>query len=177
MSSNWNSVGEAYKPDSSVGGMMGKGEGYNVFSHNCNDVTASMPNSSVDATTTFGVSTGIEPKNGHLSVGERWRIISLYYNQNISPSVIAVSIDCTPRTVRNIVRLYDETGDVIEREGRGCPSLGNDNVLILRQLFYRHPTESSAIIADRFFRITNQYTASRTVRYHRRRLGFHPVYT
>ncbi|CAF1491053.1 unnamed protein product [Didymodactylos carnosus] len=62
MSSNWNSVGEAYKPDSSVGGMMGKGEGYNVFSHNCNDVTASMPNSSVDATTTFGVSTGIEPK-------------------------------------------------------------------------------------------------------------------
>jgi hypothetical protein len=62
MSSKWSPAGETYKPDTSVGGMMGRGDGYNVFTHNCNDVTAGMPNSSVGTTTTFGISTGIEPK-------------------------------------------------------------------------------------------------------------------
>ena len=62
MSSKWSSVGEAYKPESSVGGMMGTGEGYDVVTHNCNDVTAGMPNASVNTTTTLGISTGIEPK-------------------------------------------------------------------------------------------------------------------
>ncbi|CAF3217525.1 unnamed protein product [Rotaria sp. Silwood2] len=75
--------------------------------------------------------------SGHLSVGERWRIISLYYDQNISPSVIAVNIDCTARTVRNIVRLYDETGDVIEREGRGRPSLGKTKITKVLMKIYR----------------------------------------
>ncbi|CAF0831253.1 unnamed protein product [Rotaria sordida] len=62
MSSNWKSVGESYNPNSSVGGMMGTGKGYNVFSHNCNDVTAGMPNSSVTTSKTFEISTGIKPK-------------------------------------------------------------------------------------------------------------------
>jgi hypothetical protein len=61
MSSKWNSIGDAYNPGTSVGSMMGTGQGYNVFKHNCNDVTAGMPNSSVDTTSTFGISTGIKP--------------------------------------------------------------------------------------------------------------------
>ena len=59
MSSKWQSVGESYNPGSTVGGMMGTSENYNVFEHNCNDVTAGMPNSSVGTTTTCGISTGI----------------------------------------------------------------------------------------------------------------------
>lgn len=62
MSSKWHSAGEAYNPNSNVGGMMGSGRNYNVFTNNCNDVTAGMPNSSVNTTSTFGISTGIKPK-------------------------------------------------------------------------------------------------------------------
>jgi len=50
---------------------------------------------------------------------------SLYFDQNVSLSEIAVSIDCTIPTVHNILRLYDETGVVTEREGRGRPSLSH----------------------------------------------------
>jgi hypothetical protein len=62
MSSNWKSVGQSYNPNSTVGGMMGTGRGYSVTSHNCNDVTAGMPNASVTSSKTFGISTGIQPK-------------------------------------------------------------------------------------------------------------------
>ena len=61
--------------------------------------------------------------SGHLSVDEQWQIISLYYDQNISPSAIAVNINCTVRTVHNIVRFYDETDDIIERRSCNRPSL------------------------------------------------------
>ena len=62
---------------------------------------------------------------GHLSVRDRWRIISLYFDQNVLPSQIAVIIDCSISTVRRILRLYDETGDVTERKRRGRPSLSD----------------------------------------------------
>ena len=62
---------------------------------------------------------------GHLSIRDRWRIISLYFDQNLLPSQITVIIDCSIPTVLRILRLYDETGDVAEREGRGRPSLSD----------------------------------------------------
>ena len=40
---------------------------------------------------------------GHLSVRNRWRIISLYFDQNVPPSQIAVIIDCSIPTVRRIL--------------------------------------------------------------------------
>ena len=74
---------------------------------------------------------------GHSSVRDRWRIISLYFDQNVLPSHIAVIINCSIPIVRRILRLYDETDDVTEREGRGQPSLSDDDICILRQLCYR----------------------------------------
>ena len=62
---------------------------------------------------------------GHLSIRNRWRIISLYLDQNVLPSQITVIIDCWIPTVRGILRLYDETDDVTEREGRGRPPLSD----------------------------------------------------
>ena len=62
MSSKWKRVGESYKPNSTVGRMMGTGKEYNLFSHNCNDVTAGMPNSSVKTVNFLGISKDIKPK-------------------------------------------------------------------------------------------------------------------
>ena len=61
-----------------------------------------------------------------LSVRDRWRIISLYFDQNVLPFQIAVIIDCSIPTVRRILRLYDETSNITESEGhnrsiiKGC---------------------------------------------------------
>ena len=62
---------------------------------------------------------------GHLPIRDRWRIISLYFDQNVLPSQIAVINDCSVPTVLGILRLYDETDDVTEREGRGRPPLSD----------------------------------------------------
>ena len=51
---------------------------------------------------------------GHLSIRDRWRIISLYFDQNVFPSQIAVIIDWSIPTVRRILRSHDETGDTRE---------------------------------------------------------------
>jgi len=61
----------------------------------------------------------------HLSIGDRWRIISLRLDQNMTTNEIASFINCTSRTVRNILRLYRETNNVTEREGRGRTLLNN----------------------------------------------------
>ena len=65
MSPAWKSVGDSYHPDSNVGGMMGQGESYSMTNHNCHDVTAGQPNSTVETTKLFGtdISTGITPKH------------------------------------------------------------------------------------------------------------------
>ncbi len=43
----------------------------------------------------------------------------------------------TVRTMHNIVRLYDETGDVMEREGRGRPSLSKTKIRKVLMKIYR----------------------------------------
>jgi hypothetical protein len=52
----------------------------------------------------------------HLSVGDRWRIISLRFDQKASFNRIASVVNCSLATVHNILRLFRETDDVIERE-------------------------------------------------------------
>ena len=61
----------------------------------------------------------------HLSVRHRWRIISLYFDQNVLPFRIVVIINCSIPAVRRILRLQDGTGDATEREKRGHPSLND----------------------------------------------------
>ena len=65
--------------------------------------------------------------SGHLSIGERWRIVSLHFDQGLTSGGIARFINCTSRTVRNILRLFRETSDVIERQGRGRALLNKRN--------------------------------------------------
>jgi transcriptional antiterminator len=57
--------------------------------------------------------------SGHLSIGERWRTVSLHFDQGLTSGEIARYMNCTSRTVRNILQLFVETNDVVERQGRG----------------------------------------------------------
>ncbi len=57
--------------------------------------------------------------SGHLSVGDRWRIISLHFDQGMTPNRIAYIINCSRTTVFNILQLFRETNNDAEREGRG----------------------------------------------------------
>ena len=63
---------------------------------------------------------------GHLCIGDRWRIVSLHFDQNILPIQIASIILCSIQTVCNILQLYQESNNVIERQGRGRSSLNNN---------------------------------------------------
>jgi hypothetical protein len=115
--------------------------------------------------------------SGHLSIRDCWRIISLRFDQNISPREISRIVPCSFQTVYNILRLFNETIDVIEREGRGSGSvLTNTEVYALRQLFYRYPDETSKQINSRFFRRTGRFVISRTIRNYRVQLCFRAVH-
>lgn len=63
--------------------------------------------------------------SGHLSIGDRWRIITLRFDQGMTSNQIASAINSTSQTVRNILRVFRETNNVIEREGRGRTLLNN----------------------------------------------------
>ena len=74
--------------------------------------------------------------SGRISVGGQWRIISLYYDRNISPFAIAVNTNDTVRTIHNIVRLYDETDDVVGGDC-GRPSLSKIKITKVLMKIYR----------------------------------------
>jgi len=115
--------------------------------------------------------------NTHLSVRDRWRIISLNFDQQINVREIARRIPCSIQTVYNILQLFQETNEVTERDGRGrFRILNNDQVNTLRQLLYRYPTDTSSSIADRFSRRTGLDINPRTIRNYRSSLGFRPVH-
>ncbi|CAF1485702.1 unnamed protein product [Rotaria sordida] len=103
----------------------------------------------------------------HLSLEDRWRIISLRLDQGMSPIRIAAIVNCSIRTVHNILQLFRNTNDVIEREGRGRAPLNNDDIQILRRLFYRYLTETAANVNNRFFQRTNRFVTIRTIRDYR----------
>ncbi|CAF3588473.1 unnamed protein product, partial [Rotaria sp. Silwood2] len=115
--------------------------------------------------------------SNHLTIRDRWRVISLRFDQNTHPNRIAHIVHCSVRTVYNILELFRETNDVVEREGRGgVNSLTNDEIHILRQLLYRYPDETSTQLNNRFYRRTGRFVTPRTIRNHRRRLGFRAVH-
>jgi len=113
----------------------------------------------------------------YLSVGDRWRIISLNFDQSRSVREIARIVHCNIQTVYNILQLFEETGDVIERTGRGRGAILNDEEIhTLRQIFYRYSNDTSNSIARRFFQRTGIEINPRTIRNYRILLGFHPVH-
>ncbi len=113
----------------------------------------------------------------HLSIRDRWRIISLNFDQGRSVRQIARLIPCSIQTVYSILDLFEETDDVLERNGRGHNTLFNANEFrTLRQILYRYPNDTSSNIANGFFQRTGLNVSSRTIRHHRSSLGFRPVH-
>jgi transposase len=113
----------------------------------------------------------------HLSIGDRWRIISLYFDQGRSARQIAGVIPCSGQTVCNILQLYEETNNIEQRSGRGRHRMfNNDEIHALRQILYRYPNDTAGSIADRFYRRTGLHANPRTIRNYRRSLGFRPVH-
>ncbi|UJR34597.1 hypothetical protein I4U23_027373 [Adineta vaga] len=87
--------------------------------------------------------------SSHLSLHDRWRIISLNFDQGHNLHEIARRIPCSIQTVYNILYLFQEANDVTERDRPGrLQILNNDRVNTLRQLLYRYPTDTSSSIAD-----------------------------
>ncbi|CAF1550923.1 unnamed protein product [Adineta ricciae] len=115
--------------------------------------------------------------SGHLSVGDRWRIVSLYYDEGNNVHEIANLVGCAIRTVYRILELFEETHNITERNGRGRHmALNNDEIYTLRQILYRYPNETSSNIVNRFLRRTGQLVPARTIRRYRQMLGFRPVH-
>lgn len=79
----------------------------------------------------------------YLSAGELWRAISMRLDQCMTKSRIANIINCSTQTISNILNLFTETNDVLERTERGgSNSLTIEKRHVLRQLFYRYPNET-----------------------------------
>ncbi|CAF3311068.1 unnamed protein product [Rotaria sp. Silwood2] len=114
---------------------------------------------------------------GQLSVGERWRIVSLRFDQGLNVSQIARIINCSVQTVYNILILYEQTNYFIERNGRGHHNILNGHEIhTLRQILYRYLNATLTNIANILFQRIDLVVSPRTVRYYRLSLGFHAVH-
>jgi transposase len=112
----------------------------------------------------------------HLSIDERWRIVTLHQDNNYLLRRIARMVNCSFSTLRRIIQLYEETHDVLEREGRGRRRLSNGTIRRhFRQIMSRRPTDTSASISDRLEQRTGVRISARTIRETRRNENYHPV--
>jgi transposase len=113
----------------------------------------------------------------HLSTSERWRIVTLWFDCNLPLREIAFRLGCAPSTALDIIRLYEDTGDVVERLGRGRHLLINGSVLRdFHQIMSRHPTETSLSISNRLQSRSGVQVSASTIRRMRRREGYRAVH-
>ena len=115
--------------------------------------------------------------SAYLRVGEHWRVISMIFDQGMSTFRITSIITCSIQIVYNILNLFLETDDVLERRSRGGQNLLTvSEHHTLRQLFYRYSNETSAGINNRFRRRTGCPTSLRSIRNYRRSRRFHLIH-
>ena len=113
----------------------------------------------------------------HLSVRDRWGIITLRFDDDLSYRTIARIVYCSFSAVRKIVPLYEETDDVQERKGRGSPQIIQGSFRWqFRQLMSRYPTASSSSIANRLELRTDVRVSSRTIRGARGNENYHSIH-
>lgn len=80
-------------------------------------------------------------------------------------------------TVHDTLVRYRETGDVLERRGRGRHAIISDHLAQrLVRLIHQHPRMSAANLALRLRRESGHRMSGRTVQRARRHLRFHPVH-
>lgn len=85
----------------------------------------------------------------HLSIGQRWRIITLRFDMKLSIPEIARRLKRSFSTVHRIINLFLDTDNVLEREGRGPKPLVQGFVRRqFREIMRRYPSGTSAFVAD-----------------------------
>ncbi|CAF1641927.1 unnamed protein product, partial [Didymodactylos carnosus] len=90
---------------------------------------------------------------------------------------IAGILQCSFNTVRRVIQLFEETHDVLEREGRGRHRLVTGSVRRhFRQIMSQHPSDTSASIANRLEQRSGVRVSDRTIREARRNENYHPVH-
>ncbi|CAF3970265.1 unnamed protein product [Rotaria sp. Silwood1] len=113
----------------------------------------------------------------HLSIEQRWRMIGLHFDCHLSSREIARKLQCSTTTVTQIINLFKETKNVLERQGRGRPAIIQGAVRRqFRQILSRYPTSTSRSISTRLQSRTGKVVSARTIRRVRRKENYHPVH-
>ncbi|CAF3795419.1 unnamed protein product [Rotaria sp. Silwood1] len=110
-------------------------------------------------------------------MGERWRIITLHQDNNLFLRQIAGMVNYSFTTVQNIIQLFQETDDVLEREGRERHRLINGLVRRhFRQIMSQHSSDTSLSIAGRLEQRSGVTVSPQTIREACRNENYHPVH-
>jgi transposase len=115
----------------------------------------------------------------HLSVEERWAIISLHKFADWSNYRIAQTLHCSHHTVADTLKRYEETGDVSDRERSGRPPLlesHSSEYKVALDVVKKHRQYSAAQLA-KYLRLERGVDISAsTMKNFLHRLHFHPVH-
>ena len=111
-----------------------------------------------------------------LAIGEMWDIINNFQRiRTIAGTARAVYRP--EKTVRDIVHLWQQTGDIQRRHGNGRPSLiRGDLIQRVAQIIRQNRTVNSNNLVDLLRQAGGPSVSVRTMRRTRRQLGFHPVH-
>ncbi|CAF1293185.1 unnamed protein product [Didymodactylos carnosus] len=114
----------------------------------------------------------------HLSLSERWRIITLRNDFGLSMPAIAHRSNYSLSTIHRILDLFSKTNEVAEREGRGRKRPIQGSVRRqFREIMRKHPSATSKFIAERLESRTGVCLSDRTIRRTRRQENYHPVHS
>ncbi|CAF1482900.1 unnamed protein product [Rotaria sordida] len=112
----------------------------------------------------------------HLSIRQRWKTITLRFDNNLPLRQIASTLQCSCRTVKEIIDLFEETDDFLERQCRGRHAVIHGPVRKqFRQIMSRYPTSTSSSISTRLQSRTGQIVCVRTNRRVRKEGNYYPV--
>ncbi len=85
----------------------------------------------------------------HLSIAERWEILTVRNDLALSVPDITSRLNCSSFTGYQILDLFAETNDVVEREGRGRkPSMEGSVRRQFREIIWEYPSATSTFVAE-----------------------------
>lgn len=113
-----------------------------------------------------------------LTEEQKWKIIVLHKQNNLSLRKIATSVECSVHAVVQTISNYKDAGTVHERDRSGRPTLLDKHLLkSLDRIITKHDTAPSHELQHKLFEKTGRRVSPRTIRRARRGpLERHPVH-
>ncbi|CAF4056549.1 unnamed protein product, partial [Rotaria sp. Silwood1] len=113
----------------------------------------------------------------HLSIEQRWRIITSHFDNNLLLRQIARILQCPFAGVKRILNLYEETNDVLERPDRGRHAIIRDSVRRqFRQILSNYPNNTSSFISTRLQPHAGKKVSASIIRCVRKQENCHSVH-